>query len=198
VRSKTDLQFLRSQINPHFLFNTLNTLYGTALQENAGRTAEGIQRLGDMMRFMLEENNLDLIPMHKEIDYLNNYIVLQKLRTQLSKEIVIEDHINEQYCDHRIGPMLLIPLVENAFKHGISLNERSWIIIELSCTEKEILFKVRNSMHVKANSDPEKERSGIGFKNVVERLKLLYPGKHEVLVNQDGKEFMVQLIINPS
>jgi LytS/YehU family sensor histidine kinase len=94
--------------------------------------------------------------------------------------------------------MLLIPLMENAFKHGISLNERSWIIIELSCTEKEIIFEVRNSMHAKTTGDPEKERSGIGFKNVVERLKLLYPGKHQVMVNQDGKEFMVQLTINPS
>jgi hypothetical protein len=198
VRSKADLQFLRSQINPHFLFNTLNTLYGTALQENANRTAEGIQRLGDMMRFMLEENNLDLIPMDKEIDYLNNYITLQKLRTQSSPGILIEDHINEQHCNHRIAPMLLIPLVENAFKHGISLNERSWIIIRLSCTEKEIVFEVRNSMHAKTSSDPEKERSGIGFKNVVERLKLLYPGEHRVMVNRDGKEFLVQLTINPS
>jgi two-component system, LytTR family, sensor kinase len=197
VRSKADLQFLRSQINPHFLFNTLNTLYGTALQENAGRTAEGIQRLGDMMRFMLEENNLDFINMHKEIDYLNNYIALQKLRTQSLPGIVIEDHINDQHCNHRIAPMLLIPLVENAFKHGISLNEQSWIVIKLSCNEKEIVFEVRNSMHAKTNSDPEKERSGIGFKNVVERLKLIYPGKHKVLVNQDGKEFFVQISIEP-
>jgi len=197
VRSKADLQFLRSQINPHFLFNVLNTLYGTALQENAGRTAEGIQRLGDMMRFMLQENNLDFINMHKEIDYLNNYIALQKLRTQSSPGIVIEADIDEQHCNHRIAPMLLIPLVENAFKHGISLNEQSWINIRLSCTEKNILFEVRNSMHAKTNDDPEKERSGIGFKNVVERLKLIYPGKHEVVVNEDGKEFFVQLSIEP-
>ena len=197
VQSKADLQFLRSQINPHFLFNALNTLYGTALQESAGRTAEGIQRLGDMMRFMLEENNLDFIQMNKEIDYLNNYIDLQRLRTQSSPGIVIEDNINGQHCNHRIAPMLLIPLVENAFKHGISLNEKSWITINLSCTEKSILFEVRNSMHAKTTSDPEKERSGIGFKNVIERLKLIYPGKHQVIVNQDGKEFFVQLIIEP-
>jgi len=93
--------------------------------------------------------------------------------------------------------MLLIPLVENAFKHGISLNERSWINISLSCTEKNILFEVRNSMHIKNSSDPGKERSGIGFKNVVERLKLIYPGKHKILVNQDGKEFFVQISIEP-
>ncbi|MEP6467648.1 MAG: histidine kinase [Parafilimonas sp.] len=149
VKSKADIQFLRSQINPHFLFNVLNTLYGTALQENAERTAEGIQKLGDMMRFMLHENNLDFIKMTKEIEYLKNYIALQKLRTQSSPEIIIEDNISEQNCNHKIAPMLLIPLVENAFKHGISLKEKSCIKINLECNEKEILFEVHNSIHTK-------------------------------------------------
>lgn len=195
AKSKTDLQFLRSQINPHFLFNALNTMYGMALQENAERTAEGIQRLGDMMRFMLHENNLDFIQMSKEIDYLKNYIALQKLRTQASPEVIIEDNIDEQSCNHKIAPMMLIPLVENAFKHGISLKERSWIKINLTCTEKNILFEVRNSMHEKPANDPEKEKSGIGLKNVVERLKLIYPGKFQLSVNGDGKEFFVQISI---
>jgi two-component system LytT family sensor kinase len=197
VKTKTDLQFLRSQINPHFLFNVLNTLYGTALQENAERTAEGIQKLGDMMRFMLHENNLDFIDMSKEIDYLQNYIALQKLRTQSSPGITIEDNINGQNCHHKIAPMLLIPFVENAFKHGISLQEKSWIKINLHCTEKEILFEVHNSMHTRNDDDPEKERSGIGFKNVLERLKLIYPGKFQASVNGDGKEFFVRLAIQP-
>jgi two-component system, LytTR family, sensor kinase len=197
VKSKADIQFLRSQINPHFLFNVLNTLYGTALQENAERTAGGIQKLGDMMRFMLHENNLDFIDMSREIDYLENYISLQKLRTQSSPEIIIEDNIAGQNCHHKIAPMLLIPLVENAFKHGISLMERSWIKINLDCNEKEIRFEVRNSMHPRQDNDQEKERSGIGFKNVLERLKLIYPGKHQISVNGDGKEFFVQLSIHP-
>jgi len=197
VQSRSDLAFLRSQINPHFLFNVLNTLYGTAFQERAERTAEGIQKLGDMMRFMLHENNLDFIQMSKEIEYLKNYIVLQKLRTQSSPEIIIEDNISEQNCNHKIAPMLLIPLVENAFKHGISLKERSWIKINLECTEKNILFEVRNSMHEKISNDPEKEKSGIGFKNVLERLKLIYPGRFQISVNGDGTEFFVQLSIEP-
>jgi len=197
AKTKTDLQFLRSQINPHFLFNVLNTLYGTALQEKAERTASGIQKLGDMMRFMLHENNLDFIDMGKEIGYLRNYISLQKLRTQSSPDIIIEENISDQSCRHKIAPMLLIPLVENAFKHGISLKEKSWIKIDLSCTENNILFEVRNSMHIKQENDPEKERSGIGFKNVLERLKLIYPGKFQASVNGDGKEFFVQLSIQP-
>jgi len=197
VKTKTNMQFLRSQINPHFLFNVLNTLYGTALQEKAGSTASGIQKLGDMMRFMLHENNLDFIQMNREIEYLKNYISLQKLRTQSSPEIIIEDNIHEQNCNHKIAPMLLIPLVENAFKHGISLKEKSWIKINLDCNEKDIRFEVRNSMHPKRDNDPEKERSGIGFKNVLERLKLIYPCKHEISVNGDGKEFFVKLAIQP-
>jgi hypothetical protein len=197
VKSKTDLQFLRSQINPHFLFNILNTLYGTALQEKAENTASGIQKLGDMMRFMLHENNLDFIQMNREIEYLKNYISLQKLRTQSSPEIIIEDNISEQNCHHRIAPMLLIPLVENAFKHGISLKEKSWIKINLDCNEKDILFEVRNSMHRKQDNDPEKERSGIGLKNVLRRLILIYSGKHEIVINADDKEFFIKLSIQP-
>ena len=197
VKSKADLQFLRSQINPHFLFNTLNTLYGTALQEEACNTASGIQKLGDMMRFMLHENTRDFIQMNREIEYLKNYISIQKLRTQSSAEISIEDNIDEQNCQHEIAPMLLIPLVENAFKHGISLKKKSWIKIRLDCNEKEIRFEVRNSIHPTRDDDPEKESSGIGFKNVVERLKLIYPGKHEIAVNADDKEFFVQLLIKP-
>lgn len=196
-KSKADLQFLRSQINPHFLFNTLNTLYGTALQEGAERTADGVQKLGDMMRFMLQENNLDLILMAKEIGYLNNYISLQKLRTQSSPEILIEDNIQQQGCDHRIAPMLLIPFVENAFKHGISLQEKSWVRIRLHCDEKNIHFRVSNSVHSRKDNDPERTSPGIGLKNVVGRLKLLYPGKHELEVHASPVEFIVKLSIQP-
>ncbi len=197
VKSETDIQFLRSQINPHFLFNSLNTLYGTALQEDAGRTAEGIQRLGDMMRFMLHENSHDFIDVSKEVEYLKNYIALQKLRTQSSPVIHIEENISEQICHHKIAPMLLIPIVENAFKHGISLTATSWIKIDFSCTEKNILFEVRNSMHEKKLPDAEKERPGIGFKNVLERLKLIYPGKFHLITKGDGKEYLVKLSVEP-
>jgi two-component system LytT family sensor kinase len=146
---------------------------------------------------MLHENNLDFISMNKEIEYLKNYIALQKLRTRSSETIVIEDHISVQTFDHKIAPMLLIPLVENAFKHGISLKEKSWIKINLRSTEKDILFEVRNSVHAIQDNDPEQERSGIGFANVIERLKIIYPGKFEISFNKGEKEFFVQLAIHP-
>jgi len=195
AKSNADLQFLRSQINPHFLFNALNTLYGTALKENSEHTAEGIQKLGDMMRFMLHENNLDFISMDKEVEYLKNYIALQKLRTQSSPDILIEDNIDEAKCNRTIAPMLLIPFVENAFKHGISLKEKSWINIKLECAETLITFEVRNSIHNRFIKNTEKGKSGIGLKNVSARLKLLYPAKHELNVSEDKYEFIVKLII---
>lgn len=195
AESNANLQFLRSQINPHFLFNALNTLYGTALRDSAEHTAEGIQKLGDMMRFMLHENNLEFIAMDKEIEYLKNYIALQKLRTQSSPDILIEDNMDEAKCNRTIAPMLLIPFVENAFKHGISLKEKSWINIKLKCAETLMTFEVRNSIHIRFRNDIEKDKSGIGLKNVTERLKLLYPNKHELNVSKDKNEFIVKLII---
>lgn len=196
AHSKADLQFLRMQINPHFLFNALNTLYGTALIEGSKNTAESIQKLGDMMRFMLHENTLDYIGMDKEIEYLKNYISLQKLRTQTSPDIMIEDNIQEGGCDNRIAPMLLIPFVENAFKHGVSLTEKSWIKIKLECDDQNINFEVRNSVHPSANHDPEQEQSGIGLQNVKDRLLLLYPGKHQFTCGPEGNEFVARLTVN--
>jgi histidine kinase len=196
-KSEADLRFLRSQINPHFLFNALNTLYGTALQEQADRTAGGIQRLGDMMRFMLHENHLQSIPMSKEIEYLKNYIALMQLRTQASNSILIETIIDDECPGFSIAPMLLIPFVENGFKHGISLREPSWLKLRLHCEQKRIVFEMRNSIHVRQGDDPEKDRSGIGLRNVLHRLKLLYPDRHEIYMHQDEKEFFVQLTIQP-
>ncbi len=197
AKNRADLQLLRSQINPHFLFNVLNSLYGLALREKSMDTAKGIQMLGDMMRFMLHENTHDLIPLSKEIEYLKNYIVLQKLRTQASPDIIIDEKIIRTHCDHLIAPMLLIPFIENAFKHGISLQDPSWIKISLQCDENNICFEVRNSLHPKAGSGHDKDSSGIGLKNVRERLNLIYPQRHHIDIGVHDGEFRARLIIQP-
>jgi len=194
-RSSANLDFLRSQINPHFLFNALNTLYGTSLQENAERTGEGIQRLGDMMRFMLQENVQEKISLTREVDYLNNYIELQKLRTQVSPDIIITTEIDEEIKGLEIAPMLLIPFVENAFKHGISLREPSHIKISLQTREKVLFFDVSNSIHPKGLNDPERDKSGIGLENVKQRLNLLYPNRHELTIRESAKEFFIHLTV---
>jgi two-component system LytT family sensor kinase len=195
-KSDASLGFLKSQINPHFLFNALNTLYGTALQENAERTGEGIQKLGDMMRFMLQENLQDKIALSRDIDYLNNYIALQKLRTSVSVDIEISTQIEEDFSCLQISPMLLIPFVENAFKHGISLQSPSHIRVTLQTRGSMLYFDVNNSIHLKADGDPEKLQSGIGLPNVRQRLDLLYPKKHELMIRESAREFFVHLTLN--
>lgn len=195
VKSRADLKFLRSQINPHFLFNALNTLYGTALVDGSRRTADGIQKLGDMMRFMLDDNLQDYIAMSKEIAYLHNFISLQKLRIQTSDNIVIEEHLDVSHCNHQIVPMLLIPFVENAFKHGINVNEKSWVHIKLTCDAEYIRFCVRNSLQAAENNDPEHKHSGIGLENVTERLNHFYEGRYQLRYGVDLDEFFAELTI---
>ncbi|WP_276496929.1 sensor histidine kinase [Pontibacter litorisediminis] len=193
--SAANLDLLRSQINPHFLFNALNTLYGTALQEQSERTAQGIQMLGDMMRFMLHENLQQKILLSRETEYLENYINLQLLRTSASPGIVVETNVEEVLDQKYIAPMLLIPFVENAFKHGISLQHKSWIRISLHCDSTKLYFDVYNSTHKKSEQDPEKNRSGIGLENVKQRLELLYPHKHELIIRQTPEEYFVHLTL---
>lgn len=194
-KSAANLDFLRSQINPHFLFNALNTLYGTALQENSERTAQGIQMLGDMMRFMLHENLQQKILLSREIDYMRNFIELQTLRTSASPNISIETKIQDIVSDKFIAPMLLIPFVENAFKHGISLKYKSWIRVTLHVSGDKLYFDVYNSIHGKQEQDPEKDQSGVGLINVKQRLEHLYPGKHELMIRETAEEYFVHLTL---
>jgi LytS/YehU family sensor histidine kinase len=197
-QSTASFDFLRSQINPHFLFNALNTIYGTAIEEGAERTSEGVQKLGDMMRFMLQENMQDKIALSREIDYLNNYIGLQRLRTDANPVVKIHATIEQPVAPVQVAPMLLIPFVENAFKHGISLREPSHISITLELKNKTLLFDVYNSKHVRNENDPERDKSGIGLNNVRQRLQLLYPSRHELVVRETAKDFFVHLTIQLS
>ena len=194
-QATSSLQLLRAQINPHFLFNALNTLYGTALQENAERTGEGIQKLGDMMRFMLHENMQDNIPIARELQYIRDYIALQRLRIRASDDITVETEIVDPLDDRRITPMLLIPFVENAFKHGISLVEKSWIRISLRFDENALYFDAYNSIHRAGAWDPEHARSGLGLENVKQRLEMLYPGRYELVIRETAREYFVHLTL---
>lgn len=194
-QSSANLSFLRSQINPHFLFNILNTLYGAALQEKADKTASGIQKLGDMMRFMLHENTLEKIPLDREKDYLINYVDLQDFRIKGQDNIALTFNRPDSPCTGEIAPMLLIPFIENAFKHGISMQKKSWVNISLRCLAGSVHLDVTNSIHRANPNDPERKSSGIGLDNVRQRLKLLYPQKHELIIRENDSEFFVHLSI---
>jgi two-component system, LytTR family, sensor kinase len=194
-QSSANLSFLRSQINPHFLFNALNTLYGSALMENAEKTSDGIQKLGDMMRFMLHENQMDKIPLSREIDYLRNYLDLQMLRFAKEDHLDVTIQIGEEYCQGDISPMLLIPFVENAFKHGISTKSKSWIRINLRCLKGSVHLDVVNSMHPKKATEDPKDESGIGLENVKSRLAHFYPQKHNLTIVANDTEHFVHLSV---
>ncbi len=189
------LDFLRSQINPHFLFNALNTLYGSALMENAEKTSDGIQKLGDMMRFMLHENQRDRIPLSREINYMRNYLDLQMLRFGKEEQLEVTINLTEDTCQGDIAPMLLIPFVENAFKHGISTKNKSWIKINLRCLQGSVHLDVVNSIHPKKATEDPKDESGIGMENVRRRLELLYPSRHTLTVVSNDTEHFVHLSV---
>lgn len=190
-----ELDQLRAQVNPHFLFNALNTLYSVALKENAETTASGIQKLGDMMRFMLNENNHDQISISREVEQLENYIDIQRMRIDETPDIRITVHLQQPGTEIRIAPMLLNPFVENAFKHGISLVNPSWIHITLTFDKESLFFKVHNSLHAARDTDPEKFNNGIGLENVRRRLNLLYPQRHRLVIEQSEQDFFVSLTL---
>ena len=195
-----ELASLRAQINPHFLFNALNSLYATALKEKSDKTADGIQKLGDMMRFMLQENNHDRIPLGKEVEYLHNYIHIQRMRVDESHNIEIRVTIQEPNRAIYLAPMLLTPFVENAFKHGISLRHPSWIYITLTLDATRLYFKVHNSRHAKPavtshQHDPEENQTGVGLDNVRKRLDLIYPGRHQLDIQQSEQDYFVSLTL---
>ena len=195
-QTEANVDMLRSQINPHFLFNALNTLYGMAIQEKADRTSEAIEKLGSMMRFMLQENMQEKISLARDLEYLNNYIALQRLRTDINPNIKIQITLQQEVDPAvQIAPMLLIPFIENAFKHGISLREESLIRISLELKESTLYFDVFNAKHVRSENDPEKNSNGIGLVNVRQRLQLVYPGKHELVIRETAHDYFVHLVI---
>ncbi len=195
-QKQAELASLKEQINPHFLFNAMNTLYATALMENAEKTSTGIQQLAEMMRFMMHENNQELIDIKSEVQYLRNYIDLQRLRLVESEKLDIKIALDDTLCIHSIAPMLLVPFVENAFKHGISLRNFSWIHVKLYCQNARLHFSVFNSIHPQQDNDPEKYSSGIGLVNVQKRLNLLYPTQHQLTIHKTDKEFSIILEID--
>jgi sensor histidine kinase YesM len=186
----SELSFLKSQVSPHFLFNTLNNIYALSLS-GSEKSSEAILKLSQLLRYMLYESENRKVPLEKEEEYLHNYIELQKMRLKEDVKIIFSTEGN--ITGHFIEPMLLIPFVENAFKHGVNYSQRSWIEITLVVQNNDLLFSVSNSLH--KNTVAEKD-SGIGLNNVKRRLELLYPGKYSLSVQKTEQEFKVNLKLN--
>jgi hypothetical protein len=191
---EAELQQLRSQVNPHFLFNSLNTLYAFALKENHSKTAEYIAKLANLMRYLVDDMEKDLIPVQKEISYIRDYINLQAIRSSVEHKIEICDEIGEDQ-NLLIAPMLMIPFVENAFKHGINPNSVSELKVNFLVNDDQYQFVIDNSIDKNFEAFYKEKGFGIGIENVRQRLAHLYPGKHTLSIANTGERFIVILTI---
>jgi sensor histidine kinase YesM len=187
--AEAGLQLLKAQIHPHFLFNTLNNIYSYT-QNTSPVASKMITGLSDMLRYILYEGNRPLTPLHKELQMIEDYINLEKIRygNRLELHVDLPENTNNLF----IAPLLLLPLVENCFKHGTStMLEQPWINLEITLQDKQMQVKLLNG---KVSSPGEKQPlTGIGLTNVQMRLSLLYPGKHELTITSEEEVFIINL-----
>lgn len=195
-KSENELHTLKAQLNPHFLFNSLNYIYGTALRENANSAAEGIDRLSEMLRYTITVVNDDYVPIAKEIAFIENYIALQKAR---NSNIVIQTDIQIQpeYPFVAIPPLLLLPFIENAFKYGISIDNPSPIIIKINVEKRALKMEVVNRI---IEHRAEVKGNNTGIKNSIKRLNLLYPNNYKLSCQDNNINYTASLYLhlNPS
>jgi two-component system LytT family sensor kinase len=185
-RLSAELSFLKSQINPHFLFNSLNSIYSLAYQKS-DTTPEAILKLSEIMRYMLYECNDNKVELAKELQYLHNYIDLQKIR--FGNKAFIDFEVTGEITNQYIVPLLLISFIENAFKHGIANDPLSPIRLKINLADGNLYFFIQNKKHTH-NRDAS---GGIGLNNVRRRLDLLYPGKYNLDIRDETDTYTCQL-----
>lgn len=188
---QAELQSLRNQLHPHFLFNTLNSLYSLTLQ-NSSKAPQMIVRLSELLRYVLTESRKTSVELARELGLINNYVELEKIR--FGERLNVTIHVEGSIEDVQVTPLLLLPFLENSFKHGIrSRVDDAWISIYITVTEGELLFKMVNS---KSKGETLMLPStGIGLQNIRRRLQLLYPRQHELRVTEGGDTYVVTLRI---
>ena len=185
-RLSAELSFLKSQINPHFLFNSLNSIYSLAYQKS-DTTPEAILKLSEIMRYMLYECNDNKVELTKELQYLQNYIDLQKIR--FGNKAFIDFEVTGEVTNQHIVPLLLISFIENAFKHGIANDALAPIKLKINLEDGHLYFFIQNKKHTH-NRDSS---GGIGLANVRRRLDLLYPGKYNLDIRDEADTYTCQL-----
>ena len=188
---KFELELLKAQLNPHFFFNTLNNIYSLVYKKSDEAPA-ALMKMSDIMRYMLYESKAERVPLEKELEYLDDYIELQKLR--FTDPGYIDYTVKGELADHEIPPMMLLSFVENAFKHGKKRVSNPGIIVHIEASEKLLNFIVSNYII----DDQIKEmpgRTGIGLKNIKRRLELLYPNSHDLTITASDGRYTVNLNI---
>ena len=190
MRSEAELQNLKSQLNPHFLFNTLNNIY-SLIAISSERAQEAVHVLSGLLRYILYDSSQPLVAIDKDIDFVRNYIELMRIRLPQHAELKTE--IKTSSPGGLIAPLLFISLIENAFKHGVSNNKPCFIDININSDNEQVKCSIRNSYFPKDEQD--RSGSGIGVTNLRKRLDLLYPGSHKFICERDGDIFISELII---
>jgi hypothetical protein len=189
AKTETELQLLKSQVQPHFLFNTLNNIYSQAVRQKDS-SAEPIYRLSGLLSYMLYDSRSSWVSASKELEYIRNYVELERMRYQDRLDVSV--NVYDNLDDFWISPLLLLPLVENSFKHGV-YNETgtSWIRIDLSVKDNWLTVKIENS-HTE-NKLPQNGKNGLGLENVRKQLSILYPGQHELKCLKEDESYLVVL-----
>ncbi|HZI53366.1 MAG TPA: histidine kinase [Chitinophagaceae bacterium] len=189
-RVQEELKALKAQVNPHFFFNTLNSIYSMSLDKDE-RLPATILQLSELMRYFLYQSNEELVPLAKEIEVLNDYIALQRIRSdeKLDIQTVIDGDTEQQ----KIAPLLLIPFLENSFKHGVKGEVgATFIKLKISLNGNSLSFLLENNKGT-VDAVEKNDHKGLGLGNVKRRLELLYPGKHHLKIQDQGKDFIVNL-----
>lgn len=187
-RKKTELLHLKSQVNPHFFFNTLNNLYGL-IKTDPEKASALVLKLSDMMRYSIYEAQSEQVTLEQEVEYLNNYIELHKMRYHKKIDVHFQVDIKEGY---RVMPLLFIILLENAFKHGVeNLREKAFVHLTLTTVDNEIHFEIKNNF----DDSIAPEAAGIGLNNLKRRLTLAYENNHQLKLAQHNGEYQAALIL---
>lgn len=185
-----ELELLKSQVQPHFIFNMLNNIYSSAFKKSP-ETAQQILKLSNLIEYSLYDSKKEEVLLEEELEYIRNYVDLQKIRVgeKLDVSVNIFDDINGIL----VPPLLLLPIIENCFKHGVnkSINP-SWIRIDISTTNSDIIFKIENSIE-KESKNAVIQNSGLGLANVRRRLELMYPNGHDIKIFQEENSFLLVL-----
>lgn len=188
--AEAELVWLKSQLNPHFLFNTLNNI-SSLTQIDPGKAQESLNQFSDLLRYALYESDAELVPIDKEADFMNNYIDLMSLRcnekTKVSKSFELPAR------DVKIAPLIFISLIENAFKHGVNARLESFVNVSMRCSGSDLLFLCENSYFEKSGKD--RIGSGIGLNNLKKRLELIYPKSYEYKVSNENGIYSAMIII---
>ncbi len=186
----SELAFLKSQINPHFLFNTLNNIH-TLAYKKSDLAPDSIMKLSDLMRYMIYESDVDFVPLEKEITHLRSFIDLQELRFKAKGIVAFELEGDQKQFE--IAPLLLLPFVENAFKHGANLNRPEAIRIKLRSAVDGIKFSIENELAIEMKH--KDTTGGIGLENIRRRLELIYPKRHTLLIDQSSSLYQIDLTL---